>query len=289
MQDRPPQNRAERRAQAHKRGPKSPRVPALLRPRSQNAPRDQTISTGAPSGKSSAESDSGVAEAETLAGGTGDTPPADRRRAVSHHKGAGKLQRIHDGLLAYYGLAGFAVSRVDQTDGEIIAGSGEACAQAWMDAGKADPKIMRMLEIITISGPYLPLVLVHAQVANAILTRHNASPLALFARVDVPHAPQQPQAKPEPAPLPYQPAGPNAPTAAPAGPPPYADMEQLRVYPDELITSEMDVALRQMARESGMPYGELRDQLHQQLAQELMQKNGRVQAPGALGAQVARE
>lgn len=280
QQDQPPRNRAERRAQAHKRGPKSPRVPALLRPRNQNVPHAQDTGTGAPS----AESDSDMAQESAVA----DTPPADRKPAVSHHKGAGKQQRVREGLVALYGLAGFVVSRADQIDGQIIAGSGEACADAWLNAGKSDPRIMRALELITVSGPYVPLILVHVQVANAILERHNASPLALFQQVEqAPQQQAQQQARPEPAPLPYQPAGPNAPTEAPAGPPQYA--EQLLVIPDEGLPADIDVAIRQAARQTGRPYEELRQEALVQLAQLRMQQNGRMQQPGALGATIARE
>ena len=248
-----------------------------------------------------------------------DKPPSDRK-PTSHHKGASKQDRIYTTLVSYYGLAAFAVSRLDQMDGEIIATQAEACAGAWVAAGKANPKIQRVLEIITVGGPYMALVMVHAELAVALMARHGTSPLALFRSPDsIAHSPQSPNpqspqfttqgspkgtnargatmppsgsesAQPAPAPFPYQPVGANAPTEAPAPPPVFVD-EGLRVVPDEGIPAEIDVALRQMARQSGRPYEELRQEALLELAQMRMQaqSNGHTGLPGALGAPIVRE
>ena len=241
-----------------------------------------------------------------------DKPPSDRKPSASHHKGASKQDRIYTTLVSYYGLAAFAVSRLDQMDGEIIATQAEACAGAWVAAGKANPKIQRVLEIITVGGPYMALVMVHAELAVALMARHGTSPLALFrspesnansptsTQFNSQVAPQKggttrgtamPPSSPEPPPpLPYQPVGPHAPTEAPAPPPVYVD-PGLRVVPDEGIPAEIDVALRQMARQSGRPYEELRQEALLELAQMRLQtqSNGHTGLPGALGAPITRE
>lgn len=314
MQDQAPRNRAERRAAARQRG-KPPRlaVPPLQR-QSQNGPHDQDTGIGAQSAEgaeveyANQVADAGPApkrshHAARPAGASGAS--ADVAPAVSHKKGAGKEARIRDGLATYYALAGLAVSRVDETDGQLVAAYAVACADSWVAAGKANPQIMRALELITVAGPYTAIIMVHAQLATDIMKRHGTSPLALFrspgnttpgptgpqrgAAMPPSGQPGQQNAAPEPAPLPYQPVGANAPTEAPAAPPVYAD-EGLRVYPDEGIPAEIDVALRQMARQSGRPYEELRQEAMVELAQMRMAQNGhQASMPGALGAPIVRE
>ena len=238
---------------------------------------------------------------------SGDKPPSDRK--VSHKAGASKQDRIYTTLLSYYGLAAFAVSRLDQLDGEIIAAQAEACAGAWVAAGKANPRIQRVLEIITVAGPYTALVMVHAELGMALMARHGTSPLALFRSPEnvannptstftaqgSPNTrgatmPPSGAEAPQPPPLPYQPVGAHAPTEAPAPPPVYVD-PGLRVVPDEGIPAEIDVALRQMARQSGRPYEELRQEAMLELAQMRLQaqSNGHNTVPGALGAPVERQ
>jgi hypothetical protein len=313
MQDQAPRNRAERRAAARKR---APAAATLVRPQraphsSQSAHPGQVTGTGAPSGSDSAEYGPGGtlgpqpgetwAQAEERVGaelrargGMADTAPT---RSTSHKAGGSKQQRIWEALVSYYALAGLAVSRRDQQDGMLIVGNAEKCADAWIAAGKGNPQIMRALEMVTIAGPYTALVTVHVTLLFSILDRHGANPFAkLFEpRTSVPAAPARSAAavrqQGEPAPLPYTPVGANAPTEAPAGPAQYQDDDFL-VIPDEGIPAEIDVALREMARATGRPYQELRQEALVELAQmRMQQQNGhsRVQTPGALGAPVARE
>lgn len=291
MQDQPPQNRAARRAALHKRPAKGPALVHQPSP-SRSAPHGPAIGTGEPSEAPISDSDDadgeGASPFAAFMGGA-DRAPADRK--VSHHKGGSKQGRIRDTLVTYYALAGMAVARLDRADGELIVANAANCADAWIAAGKANPQIMRALEVITVAGPYTALIMVHAQVALAVMDRHGASPFAaLFARPAVePVGParQRPEQRPEPAPLPYQPVGPGAPTEAPAAPLAY---EELRVIPDEGLPADLDVALRQLARETRRPYEELRQEALVALAQDRMQQNGHhVGTPGALGAPIAKE
>ncbi len=302
-QDQAPRNRAERRAAARQRG-KTPRVAAMavppLRRQNPKEPHDQDTGTGAQSAEGAEMEYPNEVGPQP---GRADKAPADRKPAASHHKGAGKEARMRDTLITYYALAGMAVARVDQYDGELIVAKAADCANAWVAAGKANPQIMRALEIVTIAGPYTALIVVHAEVATAIMNRHGTSPLALFRSpgnttpgptgpqrgATMPPSGQNAAAAPDqPAPFPYQPVGANAPTEAPQPPPVYVD-EGLRVMPDEGIPAEIDVALRQMARQSGRPYEELRQEAMVELAQMRMAQNGHQQMPGALGAPVVRE
>src|SRR5260221_531884 len=317
QQDNPPRNRAERRAAAHKRAPAA----ALVRPRQPHNPSahpGQAIGTGAQSesgsvdcpneagprpGETWEQADARIGADLTALHGRADRPPADRGKAMSHKAGGSKQARVWETLVGYYALAGLAISRVDQVDGQIIVANAEKCADAWIAAGKGNPQIMHALELITIAGPYTALVTIHVTLLFSIMDRHGVSPFAgLFARAATQEGPpsarkhgraQTPSAvgAPEPSPLPYQPAGANAPTEAPPAPPPYQGDDFL-VIPDEGLPAEIDVALREMARATGRPYQELRQEALVELAQLRMQQNGRgnhVQTPGALGAPVARE
>lgn len=295
--DQPPLNRAARRAAAHKKSPTLVRPPRAPRPPSpsRSAAPGPATGTGDPSDADDLADLSEPAPSPfAFMGGSGGGDSAPARKA-SHHKGSGKQQRIYEGLVSYYGFAGMLISTRSPADGFLIAGEAEHMATLWLDAGKASPAIMRVLELITVAGPYTALIFAHGQIAFAIMNNHGVSPLSLFARADTPpgtvgtSAPSDGQRTTQPAPLPYQPVGPFAPTdtASPFPTPPADDT--LRVYPEEGLPADLDVALRQAARQSGRPYSELRDQALLELAQLRMGQNGHVQSPGALGAPVAKE
>lgn len=327
MQDQAPRNRAERRHPHRAREPRATlvlpqRPPQPPQPRSQNAPHGPDTGTGAPSAEEEADMAEPQPSQMTDFAPASDAPPKRSHHAkrpssaaasgagaaadkppVSHKAGGSKEARIRDGLIGYYTLIGLGVARADQTDGEIIVAFAEPSANAWVAAGKANPQIMRALEMVTIGSPYIALITVHAQLAIAIMQRHGTSPLALFRSSDnttassEPTGPQRGPAMPpsgsaESAPsMPYQPVGANAPTDAPQPPPVYVD-PGLTVIPDEGIPADIDIALRQMARQSGRPYAELRQEALVELAQLRMQQNGHnghMQQPGALGAPIARE
>lgn len=216
-------------------------------------------------------------------------------RKPSHKAGGSKQQRIYETLVSYYALAGLGLSRWEQGDGMLIVANAEKLAESWMVAGKANPKIMRALEMVTVAGPYTGLIMVHVQLAFTLMDRHGANPFAsLFARQPSSSAPKQAPAPVtssnsprEPAPMPYVPVGPNAPTEAPASMPPYREGD-IMVVPDEGLPAEIDVALREMARATGRPYNELRNEALVELAQLRMQQNGhRNVAPATLGAPIA--
>ena len=222
-----------------------------------------------------------------LSGG-GDAAPA--RSKASHHKGGAKHQRIYEGLVSYYGFAGMLISTRNPADGMLIASEAERLASLWLDAGKSSPAIMRVLELITVAGPYTALVMAHGQIAFAIMNNHGVSPFSLLSRADQ-QAESDPAAAAPFAPLPYQPAGPQAPTDAAPSPltVPPVEEDGLRVYPDEGLPSDLDVALRREAKRTGRPYAELVNEAKLLMAQVRMQQNGHVQQPGALGAPVAKE
>lgn len=273
VQDNPPLNRAARRAQARKR------QPTLVHPnQAQKPPHDQDTGTGSPSEEEAEQAD--LPPAAFAFPGVGDTAPKGRGRP----KGASKQDTMYKTLVSYYALAGLGVGRFDQADGEILMRASGDCANAWIAAGKADPRIQHALEIITVAGPYTQLIWVHASIAIMIMDRHKVNPFsALMAR------PNQPQAAPqaEAAPLPYTPVGPQAPTDTPL-PPTYAPDTELGI-PDEGLPADIDVALREMARRTGRNYDELRQEALVELAQMRLAQNGRTVAPGALGAPVMKE
>lgn len=287
MQDRAPANRAQRRQAARRQG--ATLVRPVGRPRNPSGPQSLVTGTGSPSAETASASDEDEPVASTF-------PPADeapKGRKISHHAGGGKQERIYKTLVSYYALAGLAVSRWDQSDGMLIVSNAEACADAWIVAGKAQPSIMHALEMITVAGPYTALIMVHVQMAFSIMDRHGANPFkGLLSPVAAPSAPtqsakQSPSApRSEPAPLPYVPVGANAPTEAMPGP--EVLTPDMLVIPDEGLPAEIDVALREMARETGRPYQELRQEAIVELAQLRMQQNGHTQTPGALGAPIAR-
>lgn len=288
MQDKPPQNRAERRQQARSKGKPGASLVRPFRPQSQNTTPEAAIGTGS----QSAEDDEAAQQPETVGASLPfslpwDTPPADRK--VSHKAGGSKQANIQKTLVSYYALAGLGVSRWDMVDGQLIVANAEKCADAWVAAGKANPQIMRALELVTVAGPYTALVMVHVGLVFAIMDRHGANPLGnLFA--PAPARPVENGPTPaEPAPLPYQPVGANAPTDAAPPPQTYAgDESGLVIFPDEGLPAEIDIALRQLARQQGRPYEELRQEALVQIAQQRMAQNGHIQQPGALGAPVAR-
>lgn len=237
-----------------------------------------------------------------FAGGM-DAAPADRGGGRGRPRGSSKQQRIRDTLVTYYALGGLLVSRANMADGQLIMAKSADMADAWIAAAKANPQIMRALEIVTIAGPYTALIMVHLQVVNGIMDHHSVSALTLFKRNHETNETTAPavagkggvspaqQPAPAPAPQAYQPVGPSAPTDN--APPPLvpvlsADDAPLRVYPDEGLPADVDVMLRQLARETGQPYAELRDAAMLQIAQDRLARNGHVVSPGALGAPVAR-
>lgn len=289
MQDHPPQNRAERRAQARKGKQPGAALVRPFRPPQNKAP-EAAIGIGDPSASDDeAAQQSGPASVDFpfLAGA--DKPPADRK--VSHKAGGSKQQRIWETLVSYYALAGLGVSRLDRQDGMLIVANAEKCADAWIAAGKSNPSIMRALELVTIAGPYTALITVHVTLAFSIMDRHGANPFAgLFARQPATGpTPATGEEQATPAPLPYVPLGANAPTEA-APPPTYQGDEQgFLVIPDEGIPGDLDIMLREAARTTGRPYEELRQEALVELAQMRMAQNGQNgHTPGALGAPVAR-
>lgn len=228
-----------------------------------------------------------------------DFAPADRQPAVMAGAGyKGRHGALKTGIVSTYAFLGMAIGRVDTYDGMLIAANAEACADAWLAWGKADPRVMKALTIM-FGSPIGLVVMAHTPILLGVLKHHNASPMALFSapkeagdssarRVGSLRAAAADATVSAPPPLPYQPVGPTAPTENTPAPPPVLGDSAPLVVPDEGIPAELDVALREAARMTGRPYAELRQEAIIELAQ-LRMNNGHAQAPGALGAPVARE
>ena len=73
------------------------------------------------------------------------------------------------------------VSRFDQLDGVLISANAEACADAWIAWGKAEPRVMRALQIM-FGSPIGMVVLAHSPIAIGIMRHHGLSPMSLFGR-----------------------------------------------------------------------------------------------------------
>lgn len=243
----------------------------------------QPTDTGASYGETELDPDS---ESENL--GSQDNPPSDRK---PRGKRISKSDMMRETIALYYRMAGMAVERIDTYDGQLIAAKAPDFASAWMVAGKADPRIQRVLEAVTIAGPYTALIFLHAQLAFAIMDHHGASPMNLFQRVQQPNVEAQRvpvEQNTTPSPFPYQPVGPNAPTDnQPLPYPTYAD--NVGISPDEKLPPEIDLALQEAERKTGRPYQELKQEFLVAVAQEQMRQNMRVGSPGTLGAPVVQE
>lgn len=298
MPDLPPRNRAERRRAA--RQPATPGSRSRQRQTTLNLSMPPLQGTG--TGGDAAAAAAGDADVpfpgdDSPGDGLGpldDLPPADQQ-VFSGYKG--KYGALKTGIVSMYGFAGLAVSRADQYDGMLITANAETVADSWIAWGKADPRVMRVL-MVMFGSPVALVIAAHTPIVLGIMNHHGVSPMRLFSPVGSPRqsAPKaaSPAAQPaQPAPLPYVPLGANAPTeAAPAPLPAMTADSELMVFPDEGIPAELDVALRQAARESGRPYQELRQEALLQIAQIRMAQNGRhgsSQTPPALGVPVGLE
>lgn len=225
-----------------------------------------------------------------------DLPPADQA-VFSGYKG--KYGSLKTGIVSMYGFVGLAVSRVDQYDGMLITANAESVADAWIAWGKADPRVMRTLQVL-FGSPIALVIAAHTPIALGIMAHHGVSPSRLFSPVKIPVEPrsrrssEQAGAAAPSSPLPYVPLGATAPTDATPPPAPLSadDAADMLIFPDEGLPADLDVALRQAAKESGRPYAELRQEALVQIAQMRMaQQNGRNGSgtAAALGVPVARE
>lgn len=297
--DTAPLNRQQRRAQASRKAGRS-RVTALPGSLSQSRSRSAARGPGTGIGAvSEADSDGGPSLADMAAdipppaSTLDDVPPAGSEPVFTGYRG--KYGTLKTGIVSFYGMAGMAIARLDEFDGLVIASSAESCADAWIAWGKADPRVMRVLMVV-FGSPAALVVAAHAPMVIGIIKHHNINPLAPIrlagsAGRDTAGADTAPGSSTIP-PLPYQPVGPSAPTdTTPAPMPPYSSDTTPLMVPDEGLPADVDVALRQLARQTGRPYAELRQEALVQLAQqEMAVVNGhQMQSPGTLGAPVARE
>ena len=262
------------------------------RPMSPLRPASVTPSPRTPGGASSAASDVPGAlpdlewdESDIMADEQ-DTPknsqapreraPADRKGPKSHKAGAGKRERVRQSLLAYHGMAANVVAMAGNSpDAVIIATSGADATEAWMAGYDSDPRVRRVLEAITISGPwFVPLVIAYGSMAVKLMSNHGVSPAALFARTPAP----EPQSVPVDS-MPSEPGPYSGPPTTALG----------TAIPDEGLPADIEFAIREMARQTGRPYDELRHEALIQIAQAQMAANGHQTgaAPAALGALIA--
>lgn len=292
--DTAPLNRQQRRQLGRKRAKVTALPGSLAASRSRSAARSPATGIG---GLSAADESGGPSLADVAT----EIPPLDDVASPSQNAAdvaftgyKGRHGTLKTGIVSTYGMVGMAVSRLDEYDGMLIAAVGENAADAWIAWGKADPRIMRVLQLC-FGSPAALVLAAHAPLIIGIVKHHNINPLNPIklpgsAGMESPAgdtlAPGVASTLP---PLPYQPVGPSAPTEAqPASMPPAAPGEML-IFPDDGLPADVEVQIRQAARMLKRPYDEVRQEILVQLAQEQMAQNQHIQNPGALGAPIARE
>lgn len=217
----------------------------------------------------------------------------------------GKYGLLKTNIVMSYAGIGAMLGGPASRDGVLFMASAESIADAWIAWGKADPRYMRIVNLLW-GSPFMTLMVAHAPLIGGVMANHGISMGRLLVPVNMRRlgevaalrksmnlgaqsgqGPAPDSSDAAPAPLPYEPVGPFAPTEA--TPPPDAPDEGLRILPDDGLPSEIDVQLREISRKQGIPYQELRDQAMLQMAQMRMQQNGKVasQAP-ALGVPVMK-
>lgn len=218
---------------------------------------------------------------------------------------SGKYGLLKTNIVTSYAGIGAMLGGPATADGQLFLASAEPIADAWIAWGKADPRYMRIVTLMW-GSPFMTLIVAHSPLIGGVMANHGISIGRFLVPVNMRRlgeiaalrksmidsrqgqGPAATPAQSEPVPpLPYQPAGPFAPTDA--APPPPAPDEGLRIFPDEGLPAEIDVQLREISRKQGIPYAELHDQAMLQMAQMRMAQNGNVasQAPG-LGVPVMK-
>jgi hypothetical protein len=310
MADQAPANRAERRARA--RPPKGSKTVFLHQAASagstaakrqaaslssQNEPPSQDIGTSSASGASDVGPDYYA------------TPVTEQEQAVfSGYRG--KYGLIKTNIVTSYATVGMFLGGPASADGQLFLGSAEPIADAWIAWGKADPRYMRVVNLLW-GGPFMTLMLAHAPLIAGVMANHGVrmpsllNPLQMPMFKTLPFAGQNANAGGgtgtdtlptasdaippyDPFTANYRPVGANAPTEDP-GPPPSPPMDApLRLYPDEGIPADVESQLRTLAGQVGVPYAQIRDQYLLETAQDRIARNQHITPPAALGMPVTQ-
>lgn len=293
MPDIPPANRAERRGRGRPKGSKTVFLHQAAKAGAPSVKAQQASlnQTSHPSPDTSTLDGYGVT-AEELPDYTeqGGEPVFTGYR--------GKYGLLKTNIVTTYATMGMFLGGPGSPDGILFLTYSEKIADAWIAWGKSDPRYMKIVMVLW-GGPFMTLMLAHSPLIAGVLANHDVpmakflNPLSQLGRMrgtildlrgtvsdaDLAHAE-------EPGLGAYVPAGPMAPTDD-QGPPP-APQEGLRIYPDEGLPAEVDVQLRQIARQMNKSYEELRDQYLLELAQERLAHNQHVNAPATLGMPVTK-
>lgn len=304
MADTAPANRAEARARSRARkGSKTVFMHQTAGPDSLAARRQQSsLGRNAPPQQDiGISSDSGV---------SADTPPdnmaANEQESPAVFNGyRGKYGLLKTNIVTSYATIGLLMGGPTSPDGILFLGSAEPIADAWIAWGKADPRYMRIVNMLW-GGPFMTLALAHAPLIGGVLANHGMHMPKFLNPMQMPMFKSAAfagrnagAATGNPAPLAtddgtppydpftanYHPVGANAPTDDPGPPPAYVE-GQLRMYPDEGIPSDVDVQLRQLAQTAGIPYAQIRDQYLLETAQDRIAQHQKVTQPAALGVPV---
>ena len=305
MQDRAPSNRGRGRPPGSHNKPQFLRKqPAVAGSKSVERQK-QSLSQNTPPLLPTGIGDPSVAADPVALGMPPEAPGADVPPMSAPFTGySGKYGLLKTNIVTSYAGIGAMLGGPASPDGMLFLASAESVADAWIAWGKADPRYMRIVTLMW-GSPFMTLLVAHSPLVGGLMANHGISIGRFLVPVNMRRlgeiaalrksvidarqgqGPASVPVQPEPAPLPYQPAGPFAPTDA--APPPPAPDEGLRIFPDEGLPAEIDVQLREISRKQGIPYAELHDQALLQMAQMRMAQNGNVapQAP-ALGVPVAK-
>lgn len=230
---------------------------------------------------------------------------------------SGKNGVIKTNIVTTYAFIGMNLGGPASADGMLFLKSAEPIADAWIAWGRSDPRYMRIVKVLW-GGPFTTLIIGHAGLVGGLMQNHGVNlgqylmPSALVAALKnrrgsaselgasfSPSAARGPSpshtSEPTPTSLPYTPLGAQAPTGEEVPGPPLApaNPDELRVWPDEGMPSDLDVAAREIARRTGRPYLEILNEIRHQWANQQQAHNQKLRPPGpagsGLGAPVAKE
>lgn len=245
-----------------------------------------------------------------------DVAPASAPQADTAFSGySGKFGTIKTNIVTSYAFIGMNLGGPATPDGMLFLKSAEPIADAWIAWGRTDPRYMRIVKVLW-GGPFTTLIIGHAGLIGGLANNHGVNlgkylmPSSLVAALkkrgggsaselgqsfpSVARTPSQ-ASEPPTASLPYMPLGAQAPTGEETfGPPPAPDNpDELRVWPDDGLPSDLDVAAREIARRSGRPYVEILNEMRHEWANLQQAHNFKQRPPTGpgqgLGAPVVKE
>ena len=194
VQDHPPRNRAERRAQARQAGrkqqgsngkavviPINPAQAARLEAALEAEQLADSAEIPPPSPITGISSDWAMPSVEqTPSTGVTDRAPRGRSRGASSAAGGGKYARIKASLVTYYALIGSGVAWIAPYTGLMILNQADEAGDAWVMLAKEYPAVEKALMTLIKGGPILAGVSAHVPIVVAILAETEMiSPQAL--------------------------------------------------------------------------------------------------------------